>query len=339
MKKLDDETIAKLSPEKKKKYFAQLKRAKRNRTILAAVTAFIVIAAACFALSVTVLFNITKINVKQPGKYYSTEEIISASGLDIGDNIIRTDFENSAERIKMNLPYVFDVKIDKSLSGIVTISVTDGKKSKIVNCVGGYAVTDEKDKVLEIVKSIPKNIQLVEITAKSDVTAKLGKKFEFADKDEEKIYNDLTAALKNAKLTGVNAINISNPNSIYVEVNNRFRLKLGTDTELERKFQEAVKIIETENNIDTEGFAEINLSILKKVYVTPVETLEETTTAAETETTTQPAEAIDATADEESMEDDNTGDEYSDSENSEADEDENSDESEYNSEEDEEYSE
>lgn len=334
MKRLDEETIANLSPEKKKKYFAQLKRAKRNRGILAAVVALLVIAAACFALSVTVLFNITKINVKNPGKYYKAEEIISASGLDIGNNIIRTDFENSAERIKMNLPYVLDVKIEKSLNGIVTISVTDGKKSKIVNCVGGYAITDEKDKVLEIVKTIPKNIELQTITTKSDVVAKLGKKFEFASKEEKLLYTDLTTALTKSGIKNVTAINISNPNSIYVDVSNRFRLKLGTNTDLERKFQEAVKIIATENNLSEETIAEINLSILKKVYVTPVETLEETTTALEVETTTQPAEAIDATADEESIENESYDTENTDNENA----DETEENEDYN-EEDEEYSE
>lgn len=303
MKKLDAKTVAKLTPEKRKKYEAQLKRAKRNRMILAAVIATVVIAAVCFVLSITVLFNISDIKVKEAGKHYSSEEIIIASGLDIGKNMIRTDFENAENRIKMNLPYAYDVKISKSLfDGTVIISVKDGKQSMIVKCVGGYAITDSDGKVLEIVKTLPKNTKLLKITAKNDVKAKLGNKFTFADEDETRIYNDIKTALEKAKLKDITAIDISNPNSICVNYQNRFKLKLGNDTELDRKLQEAVKIIATEDAADNEIVAEINLSILKKVYVTPVETIEETTTAVPVETTTAVSEEIEATADGEQTE-------------------------------------
>lgn len=286
MKKLDEKIVAKMTDEQRERYEVKLKRAKRNRAILGAVIALIVVAATCFVLCITVLFNITKITVKDSGKYYKPEEIISASGLDVGKNMIRTDFENAAERIEMNLPYVYDVKIVKSTNGVVAISVTDAKQSIAVKCQNGYAVTDDKCKVLEIVKEIPKNKNLLVLTTKNSVDARLGKKFTFADEKEAELYNTVKTALDKSDFKEITAIDISNPNDIYADYQNRFRLKFGTSDDIEKKLLEAKKVIEAENKINTETIAQINLSILKKVYVTPVETLEETTTVQAEETTT-----------------------------------------------------
>lgn len=286
MKKLDEKIVAKMTDEQRERYEVKLKRAKRNRAILGAVIALIVVAATCFVLCITVLFNITKITVKDSGKYYKPEEIISASGLDVGKNMIRTDFENAAERIEMNLPYVYDVKIVKSANGVVAISVTDAKQSMVVKCQNGYAITDDKCKVLEIVKEIPKNKKLLVLTTKKSVDAKLGKKFTFADENESELYNTVKTALDKSEFKEITAIDISNPNDIYADYQNRFRLKFGTSDNIEKKLLEAKKVIESENKTNSETIAQINLSVLKKVYVTPVETLEETTTALSEETTT-----------------------------------------------------
>ena len=62
---------------------------------------------------------------------------------------------------------------------------------------------------------------------------------------------------------------------------------LGNSEDIEYKLREAKKIIAEEDENDPNQIGEINLSILKKVYVEKLDTLEETTTAKK-DVTTQP---------------------------------------------------
>jgi cell division protein FtsQ len=293
MKKLSPELVARMTPEVRAKYESKLRRVKRNRKILTFFLAAVAVAAVAVALSVTVLFNITQINVKQAGNNYTPEQIISASGLDNGDNILRTDFNSVSKRIETNLPYVLSAKINKSLSGTVTISVTDDTPSIIFKVNNGYAVADEKGKVLEILEKEPEKNNLLVLKTSKDMTAAPGQTITFADKNEESLYNEIKESMAAAGLTDITGINISDPTDIYAEYQHRFRLHIGTATQLGEKFESAVKTISIEDESNPNSIGEINLTIVKKVYVEPLDSLDDTTetTAQSSSSTTKKSQS------------------------------------------------
>ncbi len=63
---------------------------------------------------------------------------------------------------------------------------------------------------------------------------------------------------------------------------------MGDSADLAYKLKEAKKVIAQEDETDPKQIGEINLSIAKKVYVEPLETLEKTTAAPKKEVTTVP---------------------------------------------------
>lgn len=291
MKKLTARQVNALSPEARERYEKKLKKVMRNRRILTGIIAAVAVAAVFAVLSVTVLFNVSEINVAKPGTHYKAEQILDAAGVEVGDNMIMTDWNRVKARVEEKLPYVLSLDIEKKLGGTVTFTVKDDKAALIFKTADGYAIADSNGKTLELVKEKPKNSGLTLLTVKNTLNAKPGETISFADESEKALYDEICTAIKNANITGITGIDIHDRKNIYLEYQSRYRLYLGDNSEIEYKLKEAKKVIAQEDESNPNQIGEINLSIVKKVYVEPLETLEKTTVAATkpTEKTTETA--------------------------------------------------
>lgn len=287
MKKLTARQIASMTPEARERYEKKLKIVTRNRRILFGIVAVVVVAAVFAVLSLTVLFNVSEVKVAKAGKHYQPEQIIEAADVDVGDNMVATNWDRVKEKVEQKLPYVLSLEIKKTASGKITFSVVDDTATLVFKTSKGYALADANCKVLEIVKEKPKNKGLTLLTVKNRINADPGETISFADDGESILYDTIRTAIKNSGIVSITGIDISDPENIYLEYQSRYRLYLGNSEDIEYKLREAKKIIAEEDENDPNQIGEINLSILKKVYVEKLDTLEETTTAKK-DVTTQP---------------------------------------------------
>ena len=287
MKKLTARQIASMTPEARERYEKKLKIVTRNRRILFGTVAVVVVAAVFAVLSLTVLFNVSEVKVAKAGKHYQPEQIIEAADVEVGDNMVATNWDRVKEKVEQKLPYVLSLEIKKTASGKITFSVVDDTATLVFKTSKGYALADANCKVLEIVKEKPKNKGLTLLTVKNRINADPGETISFADDSESILYDTIRTAIKNSGIGNITGIDISDPENIYLEYQNRYRLYLGNSEDIEYKLREAKKIIAEEDENDPNQIGEINLSILKKVYVEKLDTLEETTTAKK-DVTTQP---------------------------------------------------
>ena len=287
MKKLTARQIASMTPEARERYEKKLKIVTRNRRILFGTVAVVVVAAVFAVLSLTVLFNVSEVKVAKAGKHYQPEQIIEAADVEVGDNMVATNWDRVKEKVEQKLPYVLSLEIKKTVSGKITFSVVDDTATLVFKTSKGYALADANCKVLEIVKEKPKNKGLTLLTVKNRINADPGETISFADDGESILYDTIRTAIKNSGIGNITGIDISDPENIYLEYQSRYRLYLGNSEDIEYKLREAKKIIAEEDENDPNQIGEINLSILKKVYVEKLDTLEETTTAKK-DVTTQP---------------------------------------------------
>lgn len=287
MKKLTARQIASMTPEARERYEKKLKIVTRNRRILFGTVAVVVVAAVFAVLSLTVLFNVSEVKVAKAGKHYQPEQIIEAADVEVGDNMVATNWDRVKEKVEQKLPYVLSLEIKKTASGKITFSVVDDTATLVFKTSKGYALADANCKVLEIVKEKPKNNGLTLLTVTNRINADPGEIISFADDGESILYDTIRTAIKNSGIGSITGIDISDPENIYLEYQSRYRLYLGNSEDLEYKLREAKKIIAEEDENDPNQIGEINLSILKKVYVEKLDTLEETTTAKK-DVTTQP---------------------------------------------------
>lgn len=288
MKELSPEQVARMRPEARERYEKRLKIVKRNRKILSAVCIALGVIAVVLVLSMTVLFNISSIKIAGTGTTYGEKEIIMASGLNVGDNMVRTNFKKVEERIEKNLPYVMDAVITKTLSGKVTINISDTKAAIVIAVEDGCIITDAQGKTLAMQKNLPDNSKLMILKLKGVVSATPGEVFTFENEEEKKIYDQLVSELTTAGMfKDITEMDLTQQSSIKLVYQGRLRLLLGASDNLSEKIRGGIKAIEQENERNPELIAEVNLTIPKKVFVNPLDSLEP---PVEEETATEPTE-------------------------------------------------
>lgn len=274
MKQLTPEQLDRMKPESRERYEQRLRIVKRNRKIRNIVCAVVLVIAAATVLSMTVLFNITEITVAKAGANYTAEEIINASGLNVGDNMVLNDINQAAERIQTNLPYVLEAQISAKPSGKVTITIKDTAAAILIELKQGYAIADIHGKVLENIEEKPENNTFLVLKTRNSIDTVPGIRFNFASGQEESLYNQLVSVLNEVGLfESITAIDISDYSSVKIEYQNRLRILLGSADELDVKLKSCVEVIKTEDKKDPALIAEVNCTIPKKVFVNPLDSL------------------------------------------------------------------
>lgn len=309
MKELTERQLEALTPEAKQRYEIKLKKVKRNRKILMGAVAVIAVCAVAAVLSITILFNVSSVKVAKPGSHYDAQQILDAAGVEVGDNMLLTNWSSVKQKVERKLPYVLSLEIDKTVGGNVTFTVKDNKASMIFKVNGGYAIADANGKVLETIKDKPQNLGLLLLKVKKGITATVGEELRFNDDAEKELYDNVCSAIKESGIGSITGIDITDVNNIYIEYQSRFRLYMGDSSQLVYKLKEAKKVIAQEDETDPKQIGEINLSIAKKVYVEPLDTLEPTTTTVTQPETTIPQDTdSDADTDDENTDGDGSED-------------------------------
>lgn len=288
MKELTERQLESLTPEARRRYEVKLKKVKRNRKILTGSIAVIAIVAVAAVLSITVFFNVANLKVAKVGSHYDAQQILDAAGVEVGDNMLLTDWKEVKQKVERKLPYVLSLEINKTIGGNITFTVKDNKASMLFKTNGGYAVADANGKVLEIIKDKPKNSGLMLLKTKKGVSADVGELMNFNDDSEKELYDNVCSAIKESGIRSITGIDITDKDNIYIEYQSRFRLYIGDSSQLVYKLREAKKVIAQEDETNPKQIGEINLSILKKVYVEPLDTLEPTVPTTTQPETTQP---------------------------------------------------
>ena len=120
-------------------YIEKKKKRKKIFKITKIVILIILVVVAIIYLLLSPIFNIEKITVNGIEKL-TEEEIISASGIEIGQNTYKINTTKIKEKIKENA-YVENVKITRGLPNEIKINVQERKvkivKGLILNCIPG----------------------------------------------------------------------------------------------------------------------------------------------------------------------------------------------------------
>lgn len=111
---------------------------------------------AVIVLSMIIFFKVKHVEVLLPEgangvkPYYSADEIIAASGINLDENLLSLSKATVAARIHAALPYVNDVQIKKQLPGTVVISFTEFDVSYAIQDEhGGWWLMSREGRILE----------------------------------------------------------------------------------------------------------------------------------------------------------------------------------------------
>ena len=83
----------------------RIRRRRRNMNLYGFIVLILVICIGV-TISYTFLFNINEIKVSGEASEYTVEEIVEASGIAMGDNLLRIDTEDAEKKILDSLLYI-----------------------------------------------------------------------------------------------------------------------------------------------------------------------------------------------------------------------------------------
>ena len=223
------------------------KRAKRNFIIF-----IIMCLVAVVVLSFTVFFKVETVKVSG-SDIYKSSEIVSAANIK-GKNLFLLNEKDIEKSLRLILPYVDSIEVDRKLPHTLSIKVADATPKYCYCIKGKYYIVSQNGYVLEESKSgAPELLHIIS----NNATCKTGQKAKLKSNRESKLLKELLKELESTKLE-VSSIDLTNAAAIKLTVGDRFEVNLGTKDYLHNKMAHLAEML---RNMEPEKKGEINLSM------------------------------------------------------------------------------
>lgn len=261
------DTRHKNSSEKLREYNARRKKKyKRRRKTAAYLVLLFVACLICLILALTVFFNTNEIRVVG-NERYSLDEVITASEIETGDNLLRMNREKIYEKIKSRLPYISEVKIIRELPSTVVIKVTEtGPACAYITGETQCALLSDN---LTVMEKMPIEMTDAAILRGVNLTVPGIGETAVVDSDiSEKILRELLTNIRKNGILNVTEIDFVSPINVNMTVGDRLLVKIGSGTDMDYK----TKMVKTyiEDCLSSTGQWSIDVSSGKKLYASRV---------------------------------------------------------------------
>lgn len=238
------------------------------------------------SLSMTLLFNITTIEVTNETQY-AQEDIIRLSGIEAGDNLVRLDTAVAAESIRASLPYAEKVTVKRKFPSTVEITVTEAVAVANVEYSHGYLLISASNRNLETTEHPVADLLIIKgFDPANDVP---GDYFTSREPGEDDVLRAITAATIDSGVENVYAIDIAKHYNVivYYENGNVFEMGSYTDAVYKLRLADAtMKELNEERAYRLRMVGDNQISVLSEGAASVVTTTAPQETGNSTETTT-----------------------------------------------------
>lgn len=228
---------------------------------------FIVICAA-LVFGMSVFFRVSNIEVTGADRY-TQEEIVEASDIKDGDNLMLVNRSSVAERIYSKLIYIGEVNVRRKLPNTIVIEITESDSIAVVESESGLWLIDNNCRLLEECATQDAETY-IKVKGFSAVKPEQGKLIAVPEEDKPKVkfLSGILTAISAKNMTGdVNSLDVSNLlNAEFDYLEGRFTVKLGSNENLDYKFELLLGVI---SKLDAKDTGVIDLSQDKKAQFSP----------------------------------------------------------------------
>ena len=239
------------------------RRRRKKKSALFTPLAFLLICAALI-FGMSVFFRVSTIEVVG-AEQYTPEEIIAASGIDVGDNLIFTDRSGAASRIMSKLPYVETAAVRRTLPDTVVIELHESSALAYIAVEGELWAIDRNCKTLSKTTSADTEglIHVLGITADKPA---VGEILQGQDAETAKIeyLSEILSELSLRSMEGgVGSIDLTNLADPVFDYLGRFQVKLGRNDAVDYKLDRLLSVVE---QLDAGDTGTLDLSIDERVH-------------------------------------------------------------------------
>lgn len=202
----------------------------------------------------TFLFNISEIRVSGESDVYSAEEIVAASEINEGDNLLRLDSDECEKKILDKLLYVETAQITRKFPSSIEIRVTRCIPAFNIQYDKGSLLVSKKGKILEdngnanITNSLPviQGLEPAELTAGKNIYSK--------NEHKNEAFQSFVNSFDKMDEIEITSIDMSDEFSIIVNYKNGMVFKMGGWNDVEYKLSLAASVMEDESVKGKKGY-------------------------------------------------------------------------------------
>ncbi len=225
-------------------------RRKGNMSLQYSLIAFI--ALVVFAiLSTTVFFNIENADIIG-SSIYSKEEIIAASGISGGDNMIRTNMGKAEKAITEQLIYIEEAQISRKLPSSIEILIVPCVETASLQTEDGYFIVSESGKILRA-DTEPAEETILFLGAEPAEDMQVGMTFASADEDKTEVIFELMKKAASGFASKITSFDVTDRLNISCLYEDRITVEINSTADIDYKFRLAEEILDTKISPDAEG--------------------------------------------------------------------------------------
>lgn len=221
---------------------------------------------AAVVAALTMFFRIERI-VTEGNERYTDEQIIAASGVQTGDNLVLLNKYRIKQEVFDQLPYVETIAISRGYPDVLVLSVTECTAAAALPGEGGVWLMSSSGKLLE--KTAHASAGVVEVTGCTLDAPSAGSDATFIEEDSYKLER-LLALLQEAEtgrqLERIDGIDLSDGGHISLGYDARFTVKLPWDADVNRVFRAIQEVVSTLESNQTGEINLMNLSTEGRAY-------------------------------------------------------------------------
>ena len=246
----------------------QRKAAKRRKLTPFLFVVSVFILAAAVYLCLTMLFNVDRVKI-EGNTLYEEMDLIKTSGIEKGENLFEVDTAYAEDKLYSVYSYIEEVEVKRSFPNSVTIKIVEAVPFSVVEEADGYTLVSTGGKVLERgLEEVPDG--MLSVRGLSTVTN---------SEDNAKRKDLMMRTIKTMHELGMEDyvfLDLTDTLEITMIYDNRVKVKLGNELELEYKLQFVDSVIS--EKLPKVGYQLVDASVpgkimTKEMTVSPWESL------------------------------------------------------------------
>ncbi|MDD6990670.1 MAG: FtsQ-type POTRA domain-containing protein [Oscillospiraceae bacterium] len=228
---------------------------KKKKSNAMGIIVFLIAAAIFILLSTTVFFNVEHITVEGASNY-KADEIIEASGIKAGDNLVRTSTDKCAEQIESRLVYIETAKVTRAFPNTMVINVEASVPAANFICDGYTLLISGGGKVLDKLQEQKAGLlNFVGTDPMPDLIP--GAQFQSEDEHKDNAVKKLMEYFAENDSEHITLVDVTDRSEISYTYDGRITVKLGSINDIDYKMSFSEEIIRTKIGEKTEGILTI----------------------------------------------------------------------------------
>lgn len=231
----------------------RMRRRKRMMSVYTVIVILLVLTAGvtmCF----TFLFNIDEIVISGESETYTYMEIVEASGIRAGDNLLRLDSKKAEQQILDKLLYVETADVHRDFPSTLRITVTRCVPAYNIQYDEGVLLVSRKGKILADNNFYTDIDNLPVIYGFEPADTEPGKPIMSKNSNKYDAFCQLINRFDRDDNTGISSIDLTNEYAITVNYRNGMIFKMGNWSDVEYKLDLAQSVMKDETIKGKKGY-------------------------------------------------------------------------------------